>query len=181
MYVECETAICFVNTYRGRLYTKTSTESDTAYTHWYMSQLKEMFDQARNHNSVVLWSAGNDSRYGTNIQMSYDWLKAIDPTKPVIFSYSSPESPYKHTDIKSIHYPHYLGLENKKDKTAPRYFASDDILILYDEWAHVPCYNKQDLLSDPSVQDFFGISLDPHVHESLRGRWLYGRCYMGYD
>lgn len=106
IYVECETAVCFVDTYRQKNYAPGKSQDDPAYTAQYLGQLEEMVATSRSHASVLFWSIGNESVYGKNFQLSYDWLKAEDKTRPVIFSYPGiVEKGKKAYDLLSMHYP----------------------------------------------------------------------------
>lgn len=87
IYVECETAVCFVDTYRQKNYAPGKSQDDPEATAQYLGQLEEMVATSRSHASVLFWSIGNESVYGKNFQLSYDWLKNEDKTRPVIFSY----------------------------------------------------------------------------------------------
>ena len=106
IYVEDETAVCFVGSHRTAEYYPGSSESSPDFTDRYLSQLKEMVNNHRNHPSVIIWSIGNENTFGDNFKKSYDWVKASDPTRPVIFSYPGlvPDS-IKSYDIISMHYP----------------------------------------------------------------------------
>ncbi len=158
--MEEETAVCFVDTYRSPEYAPGSTENSPEFTSKYLSQLKEMVENHRNHPSVIIWSIGNENKFGVNFQKSFDWVKKMDPTRPVIFSFpgtvKDPQKPY---DILSMHYPNI-------DGTLEQYginikgFTYDNIPVLFDEWAHVPCYNGSTIKEDPNVRDFWGRSLD---------------------
>jgi beta-galactosidase/beta-glucuronidase len=110
LYVEDETAVCFVGTHRLPVYAPGNTEDDSAFTTRYLSQLREMVYEHRNHPSVILWSIGNENQFGRNFKQSYDWVKRADPGRPVIFSYPGqvPDS-IKAYDVLSIHYPEVDG------------------------------------------------------------------------
>lgn len=161
IYVEDETAICFVNTWRSPQYVSTDNSKDNpAYTDRYMSQFREMIERDRNHPSVIIWSLGNESRWGTNFRAEYDYVRAADSSRPVIFSYpgtvSDGTEPY---DIVSIHYPKPNGFRDEMGIVVNDY-SYKDYPVLGDEWAHVPCYNIASLTSDPGVRDFWGLSID---------------------
>lgn len=162
IYVEDETAVCFVNTYRREGYNQVdSTQNDPEYTHWYLSQVKEMVNHHRNHPSVIMWSIGNESRYGSNFQMCYDWIKANETTRPVIFSYPGlePEGVEVY-DILSMHYPKWYGDKEDYGGAKVEGFSNASMPVLFDEWAHVPAYNRETLKRDPNVRNFWGQSLD---------------------
>jgi hypothetical protein len=43
-------------------------------------------------------------------------------------------------------------------------FSHADYPTLFDEWAHVACYNNFTVIEDPNIRDFWGISLDSMWH-----------------
>ena len=161
IYVEDETAVCFVGSHRTEAYRETgATESDTDFTDRYLSQLAEMVQNHRNHPSVIIWSIGNENHFGSNFVKSYNWVKTNDPTRPVIYSYPGqvPDS-LEIYDIISMHYPDWRGNLNQYGVETEG-FESTEKPMLFDEWAHVSCYNNFELKEDPNVRNFWGQSLD---------------------
>ena len=161
LYVEDETAICFVHTHRAENYQEKGTsQDDPGFTHRYLSQLEEMVENHRNHPSVIIWSIGNENQYGNNFLKSYQWIKDTDLTRPVIYSYPGqvPDS-LRIYDILSIHYPSWRG-DREQYGFNILGFEYAPMPVLFDEWAHVACYNKPTLLADPNVRNFWGQSLD---------------------
>ena len=160
LYVEEETAICFVGTHRHEPYqSKGASQNDPAFTPRYLSQLKEMIDRDRNHPSVIIWSIGNENEYGSNFQAEYRLVKSIDTSRPMMFSY--PGYVPKDSscfDIVSIHYVSYDGHANQLGVEI-KDFGLPAIPVLHDEWAHVPCYNTPTLTTDLNVRNFWGESL----------------------
>jgi len=69
-----------------------------------------MVKNHRNHPSIVIWSIGNENRFGTNFVEEYKWMKQTDLTRPVIYSYPGqvPDS-LNIYDIISMHYPSWQG------------------------------------------------------------------------
>jgi beta-galactosidase len=160
LFVEEETALCFVGTHRHEPYKSLgASQNDRAFTNRYLSQLKEMIDRDRNHPSVIIWSIGNENEYGSNFQAEYRLVKSMDRSRPVMFSYPG-YVPKDSTcfDIVSIHYVSYDG---KADQLgiAIKDFGLPTIPVLHDEWAHVPCYNTPTLTTDLNVRNFWGESL----------------------
>lgn len=163
IYVQEETAICFVNDWRTGVYNKVGeTNNDTAYTARYLGQLSEMLDRDRNHASVIMWSIGNESNYGINFQKEYDFVKSVDSSRPV--SWSWPGSAIKENkrcfDIAVAHYPGFDGKDSENFGLHYYNMEHESLPLLSDEWAHVPCYNQTLLRLDPNVKDFWGRSLD---------------------
>ena len=155
MYVEDEIAVAFVYQFIR------PTENDPEFTPAYMNQFAEMIERDRSHPSVIMWSLGNESYLGRNIQLQHDYAKQEDPGRPTIFSYpiTIPETK-KCYDIWSLHYANYdhdpsamtdnFSVGESWGHTAP---------VLHDEVAHIPCYNLSELMRDPGVREFWGESI----------------------
>ncbi|KAI1342978.1 glycoside hydrolase family 2 protein [Xylariaceae sp. FL0016] len=47
----------------------------------YIDRAVQMVMRDKNHPSVIMWSLGNESFYGSNHQAMYDAIRAIDPTR----------------------------------------------------------------------------------------------------
>jgi hypothetical protein len=160
IYVEDETAVCFVGSHRTSDYYPGATQNSREFAERYISQLSEMVNNHRTHPSVIIWSIGNENVFGDNFRKSYEWVKSADPTRPVIYSYPGmvPDT-IKTFDIISMHYPGTGGTMDQYGMKT-RSFGHEGIPVLFDEWAHVACYNGKTLSEDPNIRDFWGISLD---------------------
>ena len=160
IYVESETAVCFVNTHRQKNYAPGNTQDSAEFTPRYLSQCKEMVKAFRSHPSILFWSIGNESVYGKNFQACWDWVKKTDTTRPVIFSYPGSVGERKPVyDILSMHYQDTDGNLNQWNRST-RNFQGHGIPALFDEWAHPACYTYKTLQDDPNIREFWGISLD---------------------
>lgn len=160
IYVEVETAVCFVDTYRQKNYAPGATQNDPNHTDQYLSQCREMVNTFRTHPSVIIWSIGNESIYGSNFRKSWDLVKNTDQTRPVIWSYpGSQSSDAKIYEILSMHYQDVNGNLTQFGKTTKGY-EGHGIPALFDEWAHPACYTYQTLRDDPNIREFWGISMD---------------------
>lgn len=49
----------------------------------HLNRTMRVVDRDKNHPSVIIWSLGNEAGNGMNFQMTYDWIKRRDPTRPV--------------------------------------------------------------------------------------------------
>ena len=161
IYVEDETAVCFVGSHRTEAYRAAgASQSDPEFTDRYLSQLEEMVHHHRNHPSVIIWSIGNENVFGSNFERSFKWVKENDPSRPVIYSYPGqvPDT-LSNYEILSMHYPSWQG-DLDQYGIATKLFGFEEMPALYDEWAHVACYNNFELKADPNVRNFWGQSLD---------------------
>lgn len=142
IYVEQENAACFKGANNFGIYNAPEE---------FLSVFAEMVESARNHPSVIIWSLANESGFEKTCAFrgEYEYIKQMDPSRPVIFSYpktvQTKPLPY---DIFSRHYQKVTGnLGNKK------------LPVLHDEFAHVACYNLEQLAVDNSCRDFWGQSI----------------------
>ncbi len=161
IYVEDETAVCFVDSHRTDAYRESGASQDNPdFTERYLSQLKEQVENHRNHPSVIIWSIGNENVFGSNFVESFKWVKQNDLTRPVIYSYPGqvPDS-LKIYDIISMHYPDWQGNISQYGISTSK-FNSEKMPMLFDEWAHVACYNNFEIKEDPNVRNFWGQGLD---------------------
>lgn len=160
LYVESETAVCFVDTYRQKNYAPGKTQSNPDFADRYLGQCREMVKSFRSHPSILFWSIGNESVYGSNFQLCWDWVKATDTTRPVIFSYpGAVDKKEKVYDILSMHYQDVNGNLSQWGMST-RGFQGHGIPALFDEWAHPACYTYATLQTDPNIREFWGQSLD---------------------
>lgn len=160
IYVECETGVCFVNTYRQKNYAPGNSQDDPKFKARYLGQCQEMVSSFRSHPSVLFWSIGNESVYGSNFQACWDWVKATDTTRPVIFSYPGSVGERKPIyDILSMHYQDVKGNLDQWNRQT-RNFQGHGIPAIFDEWAHPACYTYQTLQTDPGIREFWGKSID---------------------
>lgn len=142
MYVEQENSVCFKGANNFEIYNGPQE---------FLQSFAEMIESARNHSSVIIWSLANESDFEKTyaFRTEYNYVKEIDITRPVIFSYPhlvhSKPLPY---DIISKHYAKVTS--NLGNKNMPR---------LHDEFAHISCYNLDRLREDNSVRDFWGESI----------------------
>ncbi len=147
IYVEEESAVCFVSAHWA--VSGGGTESDPEFTSRYMNQFAEMIERDRSHPSVIFWSLGNESKWGTNFQKEYDYARQEDTSRPLIFSYPETVPPgVKGYDLWSEHYPQF-----------DADLSSKDFPKLNDEYAHISCYNHETLKRDPGVRNFYGQSI----------------------
>ncbi len=141
IYVEEETAVCWSNVEKGP-------SSDPKFTARFLSQFGEMIARDRDHVSVLFWSLGNESQWGTNIALEHRFAAEHDSSRPTIFSYPDTAPLPLPFDIYSKHYA-----------SVNSDLSSNTNPVLNDEFAHVSCYNLQTLRRDPGVRAFWGQSI----------------------
>ena len=181
IYVECETAVCFVDTHRQRNYAPGASENDSTHTAQYLGQLAEAVKAFQSHPAVLFWSIGNESQYGSNFQKEYDWVKAYDTTRPAIFSYpgSQPADLKPVYDILSMHYQDVNGNLWQWGKQTSG-FQGEGLPAVFDEWAHPACYTYQTLQTDSGIREFWGKSIDMMWNGVYNAPGALGGAIWGY-
>jgi hypothetical protein len=155
LYVQAENAVTFA---RG-------SQDDPKHTDIYMNQMAEMIEAHRSHPSIILWELANETWYGINIGKTYQYARAEDPSRPVIFSWSHsvPEGEPWPYEIYSYHYPDWdqdLGtpgvaiFNGKAVRPLPA-----GMPVLHDEFAHGSSYYPQSMARDPGMRNFWGESI----------------------
>ena len=139
MYVEEENSVCFQGANGYGIHAEPEA---------FVKPFLEMTERDRNRPCVIIWSLGNESGFEDTpaFRIEYELIRQIDRTRPVIFSYPytvrSFPLPY---DIYSRHYENCDGV-----------LGGRDMPVLHDEFAHIACYNLEELKQDPGVRNFWG-------------------------
>jgi beta-galactosidase len=87
----------------------------------YLHRIENLYERDKNHPSIVIWSIGNESGDGANIEVLYDWLK-LRSDMPVM---SEQAQTRRHTDMYSQMYAsvdileHYALTESELDYKRP--------------------------------------------------------------
>ncbi len=91
----------------------------------YVDRAYRMVKRDFNHPSIIFWSLGNESYYGSNHEKMYACIKALDPTRPV--HYEGDRQGHHATDVISTMYPPVEEvIAQGKDKTEKRpYFMCE--------------------------------------------------------
>ncbi|MEM7077859.1 MAG: beta-galactosidase [Pseudomonadota bacterium] len=101
--------------------------SDPAWGPAYLERMTRMVHRDFNHPSIIVWSLGNESGYGPNLQAMYAWAKQADPSRPVQY-----EGGGSNTAATDIICPMYA----RVDEDLPAPFAQPKYSIT--SWLDVP-------------------------------------------
>ena len=134
-YVESEASIFFIGMSNVSQINPDSLKNDSNYSDMYLNAISEMIEEYKSHPSILYWSLGNESNWGTNNDLCHTYARAADPTRPTKFSWG-----YNDNGIPEIYSSHYaVG-------------ASSSRPVIEDEYAHgmiLPYWEKL----DPGYQD----------------------------
>ena len=70
--------------------------NDSTWTAQWIDRGKRMVERDKNQPCIIMWSMGNEAGDGTNFVKLYDWIKARDNTRPVVYQ---PAWYERHTDV----------------------------------------------------------------------------------
>ncbi|CAK7242833.1 MAG: Beta-galactosidase (Lactase) [Sporothrix thermara] len=59
------------------------TSDNPAWKAAYLDRVQALVQRDKNHASVIMWSLGNESFYGANHKAMYQYIKEVDPDRPV--------------------------------------------------------------------------------------------------
>jgi len=169
IYVEEETAVCFVHQAWS---IASPTESNPDFTARFLTQFAEMIERDRSHPSVILWSLGNESNWGSNFAKERQYAKAEDTSRPAIFCY--PESVPAGVDAYDVYSKHYPDFDGD--------LTSKEFPKLNDECTHIPCYDADTLMRDPGVRNYWGHFIKRFWENAyLSEGCLGGAIWAGFD
>lgn len=159
IYVEDELGLAFV--------AKTSpyTQRDPKETQRFLSHFQEAMARDYSHPCVLIWSLCNESFGGYNFDVLNRYIHRKDPTRMTKFSYPmTMQLEHEPVDVWSIHYSNQdVDLSAKRDNVSVGIMDGKDVPVIHDEYAHIPCYNREEHRRDPNVRNFWG--------ESIRRFW----------
>ncbi|MDE6499406.1 MAG: glycoside hydrolase family 2, partial [Rikenella sp.] len=149
LFVESESALCWIQ--HG---------ASPIWNHWdyrderflpYMIQANvENIQAGRNHPSIILWSLGNESYWSPLWQSVLDSVRRIDSSRPFSFHdqcWGGYNNGGNRTDLWNFHYP-WIGAVAACDTMSRP--------VLFGEYAHLSCYNRTELATDPGIRAAFG-------------------------
>lgn len=124
----------------------------------------ETVERDRSHPSVIVWSIANESAWGENFEVVSEAVTAADPTRPQTFNWAEyADDDAEYCAVGNHHYPE---MRIPGPPTAAD-FEGFDRPMLFDEFAHLYCYNHGELQTDPGLRDDWGRFLDP-IWEAFR-------------
>ena len=67
----------------GYLYHKEPLTNHELFAKPILERNQHNIDIYRNHPAIIVWSLGNETSYSKNFKAAYDWIKTVDPSRPV--------------------------------------------------------------------------------------------------
>lgn len=170
------------------------TQNAPEYRKNYLAQFGEVLEAGRSHVSVLLWLLGSECTWGDNFRQEYRLAKYADPVRPVNFHYpmTVPEEETQ-PDVWSVSYASWnLKLDEHYDHMtighthgshneigyatgqAPDY----EMPVLHDAFAHIACFNRDEIERDPGIREFWGESIVRFVKKMEHTKGTLGGAVM---
>lgn len=141
----------------------------------YLNKFSKMIERDKHHPSILIWSLGDRSTWGSNFKAEYEYAKQFDPGRPVVFHLpmTIPEEE-KGTDIWPCHYVDYrlplnvcydhMDIGHTHGADNPIGYATGEdcyqcMPVLHDEFARIPSDNRDEIKQDPGIHEFYGESI----------------------
>ena len=122
--------------------------NDANYFEAILQPTLEMVERDKSHPSILQWSLANESEnFAELFKTSADLVKAADSSRPRNFSQYSENADSGYLEIGNHHYPGSGGPDKYRENRRP---------VTFDEYCHLNAYNRNELMTDPGVRDFYG-------------------------
>lgn len=175
LFVESESAICWIQHGASPIW-KLWNYKDERYLPYFIRANVEKVNAQRNHPSVIIWSLANESLWSPLFAQVNAIVKAVDPTRPTTFHdqcWGGYNNAHSQADIAVYHYPGINGGAATDTMKRP---------VLFGEYAHLSCYNRRELLTDPGIRAAYGAPL-ARMYDSMyhHPNCLGGAIWAGID
>lgn len=175
LFVESEASLCWIGHGASPVW-ELWDENDPRFLPYMVQANVEKIIAQRNHPSIILWSLGNESFWTPLWAKVNEVVKRLDPTRPSSFHdqcWGGYNNGGSKADIAVYHYPGMNGPAACDTMTRP---------VLFGEYAHVSCYSRRELLTDPGVREAYGPPL-VQMYDSMyrHDACLGGAIWSGLD
>ncbi len=97
---------------------------DPRYAPAFLDRGMRMVLRDKNHPSIIMWSLGNESGFGPNLQAMAGWIRGYDPTRPIHYEGELQWDLYREKRVSDVVCPMYASVEEitrwAKSKTGDR-------------------------------------------------------------
>jgi len=154
LFVECEAPLVWIGHNANDKWKKEDPQAARLSAH-IKRAVAETIEFNRNHPSIIIWSLANESAWGPNWAEAKRMADTLDPTRPKAFhdqafggynNFGSSSLP-----IANYHYPSEQMVDDVLSYSRP---------VLFGEYCHLNCYNRQELAADPGVRDEYGLGFN---------------------
>ncbi|WP_255486977.1 glycoside hydrolase family 2 TIM barrel-domain containing protein [Mucilaginibacter sp. SP1R1] len=175
LFVESEASLCWINHGASPIWKKWNYKDEKFLPYMITADVENVL-AGRNHPSIIIWSLGNESVWSPLWARVNQVVKQLDPSRPTTFHdqcWGGFNNAHSTADIAVYHYPSINGPAATDTMKRP---------VLFGEYAHVSCYNRSELLTDPGIRSSYGKPLEAmydsmYYHKGCLG----GAIWAGID
>lgn len=152
LFVESEAALTWIQHGASPIW-KLWDYKDEKFLPYMIQANADNIQAGKNHPSVIIWSLGNESMWSPLWEKVLAFVKKTDPTRPTTFHdqcWGGFNNAHSKADIAVYHYPGING---------PAHAAKSERPVLFGEYAHLSCYNRRELLTDPGIRSAYNAPL----------------------
>lgn len=149
LFVESEAALCWIQHGASPIWGKWDYRDERFLPYMIRANVDNIL-AGRRHPSVIIWSLGNESYWSPLWQAVLDSVKKIDPSRPFSFHdqcWGGYNNGGNRADLWNFHYPSLGSVAACDTMSRP---------VLFGEYAHLSCYNRTELATDPGIRAAFG-------------------------
>jgi beta-galactosidase len=153
LFVESEASLCWINHGASPIWKKWNYKDERFLPYMVNADVENVL-AGRNHPSIIIWSLGNESVWSPLWEKVLGVVKKLDPSRPTTFHdqcWGGFNNAHSKADIAVYHYPGTNGPAACDTMKRP---------VLFGEYAHISCYNRRELLTDPGVRSSYGKPLE---------------------
>ncbi len=166
----------------GMGYGKESLAKDSTWLPAHMDRTKRMYERAKNHPSIVIWSLGNEAGNGINFERTYDWMKLVEKNRPI--QYERAEQNYN-TDIYCRMYrpvEELMAYVNQKEPKVYRPFIMTEYLHAMGNSCgglqeYMDVFEMEPIVQGGCIWDWVDQSFREVDNKSGKWYWTYGGDY----
>lgn len=152
LFVESESSLCWIEHGASPIW-KLWNYEDKKFLPYMINANVEKVVAQRNHPSIIIWSLGNESRWSPLWSKVNEVVKKLDPSRPTTFHdqcWGGFNNAGSKADIAVYHYPGINGGAACDTMKRP---------VLFGEYAHISCYSRREIATDPGVRSDYGAPL----------------------
>ena len=175
LFVESEASLCWINHGASPIWKKWDYKDERFLPYMVNANVENVL-AGRNHPSIIIWSLGNESVWSPLWEKVLAVVKQLDSSRPTTFHdqcWGGYNNAHSKADIAVYHYPGINGPAACDTMKRP---------VLFGEYAHISCYSRRELLTDPGVRSSYGKPLETmydsmYYHKGCLG----GAIWSGID
>lgn len=146
LFVESESAVCWIQHGASPVWRRWNYRNPD-YLPYLLRPTLDQMAANRHHPSIIMWSLGNESVWSCLWEKVLEVAKRYESSRPLVFHdqcWGGYNNAGSHADIANYHYPS----ENNPDE-----WSKTGRPVWFGEYAHLQCYNRRELATDPGIRE----------------------------